>query len=82
MSKAIHYTEDLKECPYCGGEEFYILQSYSGTCYYRVRFDGEEADNGDMYDSATHNSLRKYAYCCDCDKRLFPIEEYYTSLFD
>ena len=32
MAQKIHYTKEMKECPYCGNDEFYIRQSYSGTC--------------------------------------------------
>ena len=81
MAKKIQYNENMKECPYCGCEEFFVLQSYSGTCECRFRYDGEEAENGDMYEFATHKDKTKYAHCSDCRKRLFPIEEYYKSLF-
>ncbi|MBQ7067032.1 MAG: hypothetical protein IJN92_09470 [Lachnospiraceae bacterium] len=84
MAKKIHYTKEMKECPYCGNDEFYIKQAYSGTCNYYMRFDmkNEKAENGEMYQSATHKDLTKYAYCSDCNKRLFLIDEYYNALFD
>lgn len=81
MAKKIHYTKEMKECPYCGHDEFYIKQSYSGVCNYYYRYDGEAAYNAEMYDGSTFIDLRKYAYCGDCNKRLFPIEEYYKSLY-
>ena len=82
-AKKIHYTKDMKECPYCGNEEFYIRQSYSGTCEYNMRFDGgTDVENGSMWDGATMKDLTKYAYCNNCNKRLFLIDEYYKALWD
>lgn len=84
MAKKIHYTKEMKECPYCGNDEFYIRQSYSGTCNYYMRFDmrNEKTENGEIYQGASHKDLTKYAYCSDCDKRLFLIDEYYDALWD
>lgn len=79
MAKKIHYSEEMKECPYCGGGEFYIRQSYRGETEYNYRFDGKETDNSEMYDYATYRNLTKYAYCKSCRKRLFPIKEFYES---
>lgn len=81
MAKKIHYSKEMRECPYCGSEEFYVKQSFTGTCRYNIRFDGEITENGEMYQYATHTDITKYAYCSDCEKRLFPMEEYYKSLF-
>ena len=82
MTKKLHYKKGMKECPYCGNEEFYVKQSYSGVCYYNMRIDGGQAGwNGDMYDYATHKDLTKYAYCNNCEKRLCPMDEFYKSLF-
>lgn len=81
MSK-IHYTKDMTKCPYCGSEEFYIKQSYKGYIEYKMRFDKDEnkVTNYELYENATHTNLTKYAYCRECEKRLFPIEEYYEAL--
>ena len=81
MAKKIHYTKEMKKCPYCGHDEFYIRQSYSGVCDYHYRYDGKIAYNAEMYDGSIFNDIRKYAYCSDCNKRLFLISEYYESLF-
>ena len=32
--------KNIKCCPYCCGEEYFIKQSFKGTCEYIVRFDG------------------------------------------
>ena len=63
----------LEQCPYCGNnEEYYVKERYSGTCDYKHRFDGVEADNRGLYDHANHKS-GKYAYCAACNKRIFKI---------
>ena len=67
--------KNIKKCPYCGCEEYYRKESYKGTCEFRVRFDGKEADNSDMYDNAEEKLISKYAWCAKCHKRLFKLEE-------
>ena len=47
--------KNIKCCPYCGSEQYYIKQSFKGTCCYHIRFDGKEAENGDLWDN-THKS--------------------------
>lgn len=66
---------DIKECPYCGSEEYYIKQSYKGTCCYHLRFDGKEADNGDMWENSSFKDSSSYAWCSGCGKRLFKLED-------
>ena len=61
--------QDLEACPFCGCDEFYEKQQTRGTIHYRIRFDGKETDNSDMYDSLlTMYSGR--AYCNDCKRYL------------
>lgn len=76
MAKTIHYSPDMV-CPYCGNAEFYVRQSYKGTCNYNMRFDmnNKEVENGEMHENAIYKTISKYAYCNDCGKRLFPISE-------
>jgi len=68
-------NKGMKECPYCGSEEYYIKQSFKGTCEYIFRFDGKEAENGHIHDNIQYKNTSKYAYCSECDKRLFKIDE-------
>lgn len=82
MAKKIQYSREMKECPYCGNDEFYVRQSFKGTCDYNYRFDGKPAENGEMWDNASMKDLTKYAHCNNCEKRLFPIEEFYKSLYE
>lgn len=65
---------DIKQCPYCGGETYYIKQSYKGTCDYNLRFDGKDAENGSMWENANFKNISKYAWCSECNKRLFKID--------
>ena len=82
MTKEIHYTKDMTCCPYCGCEEFYIKQSYSGSCEYNMRFDGDEdVENGSMYDGATMKDMWKYVKCRNCEKKLFLMDEYYEESY-
>lgn len=67
--------KDIKECPYCGSEEYYIKQRVSGTSYYGLRFDGSEADNTQMYEALNFENTSKYAWCRECNKRLFKLED-------
>lgn len=68
------FKPPIDHCPYCGNkEEFYIKQQIHGTVYFNMRFDGEEGENGDMYDT-THYTGGKYAYCRNCGKRLFRLD--------
>ncbi|EDT74783.1 hypothetical protein [Clostridium butyricum] len=66
---------NIKCCPYCSSEEYYIKQSFKGTCEYIVRFDGKEADNGHMHGNTEYKNTSKYAWCRECGKRLFKLED-------
>jgi len=61
------------KCPHCGSDDgYYNKQQLSGTAIYRFKFDGSEAENGDMYDLLRCKG-GKIAYCLNCDKRLFKM---------
>lgn len=66
---------DMSECPYCGNDEYYIKLRYSGKGICRYRFDGEEADNEDLYDNVGDTLIGKFAYCAGCDKKIFRVKE-------
>lgn len=61
--------KNIKECPYCGSEEYYIKQSYTGKCNYFLRFDGKEAENGEMWENSQFKNISKYAWCRECGKK-------------
>lgn len=66
----------MKECPYCGSEEYHIKQRFKGTCNYHMRFNGGDgAYNGEMWDNAQFKVTSKYAWCSNCGKRLFKLPE-------
>lgn len=66
---------NIKECPYCGSKEYYIKQSFKGSCNYYIRFDGKEIENGEMHDNTQYKNTSKYAWCAECHKRLFKLED-------
>jgi aromatic ring hydroxylase len=67
-------NNNIQECPYCGSEEYYTKERYKGECETNHRFDGRITENGAMYDCAEHSYKSKYAWCRNCDRRLFKIE--------
>lgn len=57
---------ELRECPFCGHEEFYTNDYYRGSSSFYQRFDGEEAkDNSQMYDGLMRMQGAR-AYCANC----------------
>lgn len=62
---------DIKECPYCGNDEYYIHQRISGRAEFKARYDGEEADNGHLHNGLDYTDIGKFAYCTECRKRVF-----------
>lgn len=66
----------IKECPHCGNDEFYVKQRVSGLIDYNYRLDGSlGAYNGEFLDNLNYKTISKYAYCNNCDKRLFKLTE-------
>lgn len=62
---------ELKECPFCGSEEFYVKQHSYG--YIPYRFNGEEMDASDTYDCLSRKQSDK-CYCKNCHKYLGNIK--------
>ena len=65
----------IDRCPYCGSDEEYYTKDYlygSSYCYHC--FNGAESDNAGLYDLIRHRK-GKYAYCVNCGRRLFKINE-------
>ncbi len=61
---------ELEQCPHCGYDEFYQKQSVKGFIYTRKRFDGEVADNTEMYNSLSYGELQKTVYCGECQEKI------------
>ncbi len=65
------YNPDIKECPYCGNDEFYYKQHMVGDGLMFCRYDGKETENGDMHEGLRYTPKGKFAYCTECKKRVF-----------
>lgn len=65
------YNPTIKECPYCGCKEFYYNQHMVGDGLMFCRYDGEETNNGNMHELLRYTPVGKFAYCVDCEKRVF-----------
>lgn len=63
----------MDKCPHCGSDEYYEKQTVKGKIIYRYKFDGSEAENGEMYDGLDHRRSSQFAYCSECHKRLFRL---------
>lgn len=61
---------ELKECPFCGYDEYYNKSCVAGVVCYNFRFDGKEADNKSMYESLTTVRDTGKCYCRRCNKYL------------
>ena len=66
----------IKECPHCGNDEIYLKVRYSGEANYNMRLDGElGAYNGELYYYAVMRPKSRYAYCNNCERKLFKIPD-------
>ena len=65
----------IDKCPHCGEKDFFVKQSIKGIGQYYMNLDGEEVDNSTLHDGLEYRTIGKYAYCCDCRKRMFKITE-------
>ncbi len=74
MGKQLGIFIPFTACPKCGSDiGFYTKEQAHGPIRYEYSFDGEEVDNGSMYEFL-HYTGGEYAYCLNCDKRIFKIE--------
>ena len=65
----------IGKCPHCGSLYGFFIKGYmQGRTQERYDWNGKYGDNSDMHDGLTA-SYGKYAYCTDCEKRLFKVEE-------
>jgi len=69
MSKEQVNTSDLKCCPHCGHDEFFNKQTLTGKTEYYGRYDGEQVENGHVYDDI-EAKYSKYNYCSMRRKRV------------
>lgn len=59
---------ELKECPYCGCDTFYTKAHFSGHVIFYERFDGEAADNTNMYEDLVQATSGNKVYCAACER--------------
>ncbi|WP_017470647.1 hypothetical protein [Amphibacillus jilinensis] len=65
----------IDKCHHCGNDgQYYIKEQVRGSVASMFRFDGEDPDNTELYSHLSHKS-GKYAYCKECDKRLFKVRD-------
>ncbi|WP_277260785.1 hypothetical protein [Peptoniphilus lacrimalis] len=65
------------KCKKCGnGENFFIIEKFSGTTELRVDSEGELTnDNADAYDSTDYKLKSVYYYCRNCRSKVEKIPE-------
>ena len=61
---------ELKECPFCGHDEFFTKAYVFGSINYAERFDGKESHNEELYDYLNTRNYSGTAYCVNCRKYL------------
>lgn len=65
----------IDRCPYCGSNAgFFTKEQIHGNVYMNFRYDGKEAENGDLYEN-TRTTGGEIAYCLNCKKKLFKMSE-------
>ena len=65
---------ELTCCPFCGNDkEYFVKEFVKGYTRYYYRFDGDEADNADMYNTLSSHSNGS-VYCSYCSKYLGNID--------
>ena len=63
-------VSELKNCPFCGHDEYYTKSYVYGSITYAERFDGKEAENAEIYDYLNTKNYSGRAYCRCCYKYL------------
>jgi len=74
-TKQLLFKPTIKECPHCGCEEYYYKQHVVANVIHFRRFDGAEIDNGDIRENLIYKPQGKFAYCCNCDKKVFRFKK-------
>ena len=60
---------EIKECPFCGSDKYYVSEYYYGKFEFTQSFREEECDNSGMYDGLQVRT-NKRAYCKECENYL------------
>lgn len=61
---------ELKECPFCGYNEYEYKIRVTGVMTYNKRYDGKDGYNADMYDALNYKIIDGKCYCSWCGKYL------------
>lgn len=69
MIAGFYQLTDLDKCPFCGCDTFYVRYHAEGALKYRIRPDGSETENDNMYDTLLLTGGKR-VYCDGCDKYL------------
>lgn len=66
----------IDKCPRCGCGTAYVKQKASGVLCFRFPLnDDTEDDNSELHENLSYKTITKYAYCLQCNKRLFEYKE-------
>lgn len=57
---------ELTQCPHCGCEEFFILETITAEVERRKRFDGKEIDTSNLQGRIIRRDSTGRIYCADC----------------
>lgn len=73
MSNLKRFIPPVNICPHCGSEKgYYVIKQAYGTCEQLYNFDGIQL-NDNTKESKILFGGGKYAYCIDCNKKIFSI---------
>lgn len=61
---------ELERCPFCGHNEYYTTEYVYGVIRYAERYDGEEANNAELYEGLNTKNYNGRIYCRYCNKYL------------
>lgn len=60
---------EIKECPFCSSDKYYVSEYCYGSYEFEESFTGEDCDNSGMYDGL-NIKRNKSAYCRKCGNYL------------
>ena len=66
----------MEKCPHCGENSgYYVKMQVRGAGVYYYNFDGVSAEDNSSLQDALNYQSGKWAYCTDCNKRLFRVDK-------
>ena len=68
------HIDDLECCSYCGSNHaFYVNIFVRGYISHRTGFNGQDIDNGQLYDGLTWGEQSDY-FCDACDRKIATVK--------